>query len=47
VRGVHTGEALGPLGQVVAALACLAGVMLVWTGIALAWRRMMRTLERA
>ena len=47
VRGVHTGEALGPVGQAVAALACLAGVVLVWTGIALAWRRMLRTFAGA
>jgi uncharacterized iron-regulated membrane protein len=39
VRPVHTGEAIGVLGQVVAALASAGGVVLVWTGLALAWRR--------
>jgi uncharacterized iron-regulated membrane protein len=39
VRLLHTGEALGWGGQLVAGIACLAGVMLVWTGLALAWRR--------
>lgn len=45
VRGVHTGEALGSAGQAIAALACLAGVLLVWTGIALSWRRFLRTVR--
>jgi uncharacterized iron-regulated membrane protein/flavodoxin len=39
VRGLHTGEALGFLGQTVAGLASLAGCFLVWTGFAMAWRR--------
>jgi uncharacterized iron-regulated membrane protein len=39
VRPVHTGEAGGLIGQVVAALASAGGVVLVWTGLALAWRR--------
>jgi uncharacterized iron-regulated membrane protein len=38
-RFLHTGEALGPIGQMVAGLASLGGVFLVWTGFALAWRR--------
>jgi uncharacterized iron-regulated membrane protein len=38
-RFLHTGEALGPVGQGVAGLASLGGVFLVWTGFALAWRR--------
>ncbi len=45
VRGAHTGEAAGPLGQAVAALACLVGVVLVWTGVALAWRRFLRAVR--
>lgn len=45
VRGVHTGEAAGPAGQAVAAFASFAGVILVWTGIALAWRRMLRAVR--
>ena len=39
VRPVHTGEAGGLIGQVVAALASAGGVVLVWTGLSLAWRR--------
>lgn len=44
VRGLHTGEALGPMGQLVAAIACMAAVLLVWTGTALAWRRFLRAV---
>lgn len=40
-RFLHTGEALGLAGQGVASLASLAGVVLVWTGFALAWRRLL------
>ncbi|MFP2934817.1 PepSY domain-containing protein, partial [Pyxidicoccus sp. 3LG] len=39
LRFLHTGEALGWLGQLVAAIASLGGAVLVWTGFALAWRR--------
>ncbi len=38
-RFLHTGEALGPWGQAVAALACLGALVLVYTGFALSWRR--------
>ena len=38
-RGIHTGEALGFVGQTVAGLASLGGCLLVWTGFAMAWRR--------
>ncbi len=38
-RFLHTGEALGWLGQLVAGLACLGGCFLVYTGFALSWRR--------
>ena len=38
-RFVHTGEYYGMVGQTIAGIASLAGVMLVWTGIALALRR--------
>lgn len=38
-RYLHTGEALGPWAQAVAGLASLAGVVLAWTGLALAFRR--------
>ncbi len=40
VRTVHTGEAAGWLGQTVAGLASAAAVVLVWTGLALSWRRL-------
>jgi uncharacterized iron-regulated membrane protein len=39
MRFLHTGEALGWPGKLLAALASLGGVFLVWTGFALAWRR--------
>lgn len=39
IRLLHSGEALRWPGQLVAGVACLAGCLLVWTGIALAWRR--------
>jgi uncharacterized iron-regulated membrane protein len=38
-RFIHTGEAFGLVGQTLAGLASAAGVMLVWTGIALSLRR--------
>ena len=39
LRFLHTGEALGPAGQFVAAVACIGGGFLVYTGFALAWGR--------
>jgi uncharacterized iron-regulated membrane protein len=47
VRPVHTGEAGGVVGQMVAALASAGGVVLVWTGLALAWRRFRARKARA
>ena len=38
-RFLHTGEVLGLAGQTVAGLVSLGGVVLVWTGLALTWRR--------
>jgi uncharacterized iron-regulated membrane protein len=38
-RFLHTGEALGFWGQLIAGLACLGGCFLVYTGFALSWRR--------
>lgn len=38
-RTLHTGEAFGLIGQAVALLACLSGILLVYTGFALAFRR--------
>jgi uncharacterized iron-regulated membrane protein len=42
LRFIHTGEAGGLPGQLVAALASAAAVVLVWTGLALALRRFAR-----
>lgn len=39
LRFIHTGEAFGLVGQTIAGLASLGGVMLTWTGVALALRR--------
>ncbi|MCY1032379.1 PepSY-associated TM helix domain-containing protein [Corallococcus sp. BB11-1] len=39
LRFLHTGEALGWLGQLVAGLASLGAVFLVYTGYSLSWRR--------
>ncbi len=39
IRPIHTGEAGGWLGQAFAGLVSLGGMLLVWTGFALAWRR--------
>ena len=45
-RFLHTGEILGLKGQMVAALASLGGAFLVYTGMALALRRMASWLTR-
>jgi uncharacterized iron-regulated membrane protein len=47
LRWIHTGEAGGIAGQIVAALATAAAVVLVWTGIALALHRLRRWLRGA
>jgi uncharacterized iron-regulated membrane protein len=47
LRFLHTGEALGPAGQLVAGLGCLGGCLLVYTGFALAWRRFRGEEKRA
>jgi uncharacterized iron-regulated membrane protein len=39
MRWIHTGEAGGLPGQTIAGLAAASGIVLVWTGFALAWRR--------
>ena len=46
VRPVHTGEAGGFIGQLIAALASAGGVVLVYTGLALAWRRLWQFVRR-
>ena len=45
-RFLHTGEVLGVVGQTIAGLATLGGVVLVWTGIALAIRRFFASRRR-
>ncbi|MCU0616944.1 MAG: PepSY domain-containing protein [Gemmatimonadaceae bacterium] len=46
VRFGHTGEVFGWTGQLVATLASLGGVFLVWTGLALSWRRLIAWWRR-
>lgn len=46
IRFLHTGEALGLVGQTIAGLVSLTSVLMVWTGFALAWRRLVRPLFR-
>jgi uncharacterized iron-regulated membrane protein len=47
LRFIHTGEQYGIVGQTLAGLASLAACFLVYTGIALAYRRLIRPLFRA
>ncbi len=46
LRFAHTGEVLGLFGQTVAGVASLGGAALVFTGLALAWRRLRAWLAR-
>jgi uncharacterized iron-regulated membrane protein len=46
LRFAHTGEYFGLAGQTVAGLVSLATAVLVWTGLALAWRRLVRAVPR-
>jgi uncharacterized iron-regulated membrane protein len=39
VKPLHTGEAGGLMGQIIACVASAGGVMLAWTGLAMAWHR--------
>lgn len=45
-RFLHTGEAGGVPGQIVAFLASLGGTLLVWTGLSLVWRRFRAWVKR-
>jgi uncharacterized iron-regulated membrane protein len=45
-RFAHTGEVLGLPGQTVAGLVTTGGAVLVWTGLALAWRRWRAWMKR-
>ena len=44
-RFTHTGEEFGLLGQLIAVLACLGAMMLVWTGLSMAIRRALAAVE--
>ena len=46
VRFAHTGEVLGIVGQTIAGLVSLGAVVLVYTGLALAWRRLRKWAGR-
>ncbi len=46
-RFLHTGEALGLVGQLIAGLACVGGCVLVYTGFALSWRRFFGGRDKA
>ena len=46
MRFAHTGEVLGIPGQTVAGIASAGGAVLVWTGLALAWRRLRAWITR-
>jgi uncharacterized iron-regulated membrane protein len=45
-RFLHTGEALGVPGQILAFLASLGGCLLVWTGLSLVWKRFRSWVKR-
>jgi uncharacterized iron-regulated membrane protein len=45
-RFIHTGEAGGLPGQVIATAASMGGVLLVWTGLSLALRRLFKATRR-
>jgi uncharacterized iron-regulated membrane protein len=44
IRFLHTGEVFGVVGQTIAGIGSLAACLLVWTGLALAWRRLLSPL---
>lgn len=46
LRFAHTGEYFGVAGQTIAGIVTLLSVLLVWSGFALAWRRLMTPLLR-
>ncbi len=47
VRFGHAGEVFGLFGQTLATLISAGGAVLVWTGIALSWRRFRRWRTRS
>jgi uncharacterized iron-regulated membrane protein len=46
IRFLHTGEALGLIGQTIAGLVSFTSILMVWTGFALAYRRLVQPLLR-
>lgn len=44
IRYLHTGEVLGLVGQTIAGLVSLTSILMVWTGFALAYRRLIAPL---
>jgi len=46
LRFAHTGEVLGVVGQTIAGLVTLGATVLVYTGLALAWRRLLKWMRR-
>jgi uncharacterized iron-regulated membrane protein len=46
IRFLHTGEALGIVGQTIAGLVSFTSILMVWTGLALAYRRLVQPLLR-
>jgi uncharacterized iron-regulated membrane protein len=44
IRFLHTGEALGVVGQTIAGVVSFTSVLMVWTGLALAYRRLILPL---
>jgi uncharacterized iron-regulated membrane protein len=46
LRFAHTGEVLGVVGQTIAGVVSLGATVLVWTGLALAWRRLRAWTKR-
>ncbi len=47
VRFGHTGEVFGLFGQLITTIVTAGGAVLVWTGIALSWRRLIKWWARA
>jgi len=46
VRRGHTGELWGVVGQTIAGIVTLLVCIMIWTGLALAWRRLVSPLFR-
>ncbi|NKE71726.1 PepSY-associated TM helix domain-containing protein [Candidatus Manganitrophus noduliformans] len=47
VRPIHTGVAGGIPGQIIALIGAMGGIMLAWTGLAMAWRRIFQRKREA